>query len=103
MTIIERTSYVFNYPEEKEEADEFEKSQDMKQWFKSVSTMSVCYTKSENFHIERKETDRLEILKSELETVKNLHTLCFDLKEQVIAYYENEIRVIEEYGDCNDK
>ena len=61
MTIIERTSYVFNYPEEKEEADEFEKSQDMKQWFKSVSTTSVCFTKEENFlrvliPVERKET-----------------------------------------------
>ena len=47
-------------------------------------------------------SNRLEILKSELEMVKNLHTLCFDLKEQVIAYYENEIRVIEEYDDWND-
>ncbi len=42
---------------------------------------------------------RLETLKSELEVIKSLHTLCFDLKEKVIAYYEHEIRVIEEYGD----
>ncbi len=53
MTVIERTSYIFNYPEEKEEADEFAESQGMKQWFKSVSTMSVCYTKTKIFHVGR--------------------------------------------------
>lgn len=58
MTIIERTSYVFNYPEEKEEADEFERTHT--EWIKSISTRSVCFSKTEHFQqvlipIERKE------------------------------------------------
>ncbi len=52
-----------------------------------------------NKRTENDEMTRLETLKSELEVIKSLHTLCFDLKEKVIAYYEHEIRVIEEYGD----
>ena len=42
---------------------------------------------------------RLEILKQELEQIKSMRCLCFDLKEQAIAWYEHEIRVIEEYGE----
>ena len=46
-----------------------------------------------------KEKNRLEILKKELEQVKGFRTLGYCIKEQAIAWYENEIRCIEEYGD----
>lgn len=47
------------------------------------------------------EPTRLEILKSEIEKIKAMRCLCFDLKEQAIAWYEHEIKVIEEYGDAD--
>ena len=46
-----------------------------------------------------KEKSRLEILKKELEQVKGFRTLGYCIKEQAIAWYENEIRILEEYGD----
>ncbi len=42
---------------------------------------------------------RLETLKQELELIKGMRCLAYDIKEQAIKWYENEIRVIEEYGD----
>ena len=46
-----------------------------------------------------REKTRLEILKKELAQVKGFRTLGYCIKEQAIAWYENEIRCIEEYGD----
>ena len=42
---------------------------------------------------------RLEILKAELEAIKSLKTLSFELKEKCVKWYEHEIWVIEEYGE----
>ena len=42
---------------------------------------------------------RLEILKNELEQIKSMRCLAYDIMEQAIKWYENEIRVIEEYGE----
>lgn len=42
---------------------------------------------------------RIEILKQELEQIKEMHCLAYDIKEQAIKWYENEIKVIEEYGE----
>ena len=42
---------------------------------------------------------RLEILKQELEQIKAMRCLAYDIMEQAIKWYENEIRVIEEYGE----
>ena len=44
---------------------------------------------------------RLDLLKKQLETVKKLTCISFDLKEKVIKYYEHEIECIEEYGGYN--
>lgn len=45
------------------------------------------------------EPTRLEILKQELEQIKSMRCLAYDIMEQAIKWYENEIRVIEEYGE----
>lgn len=42
---------------------------------------------------------RLEILKKELEQIKQFQTLSYELKEKAIEWYEHEIMVIEEYGE----
>jgi len=60
MTIIERTSYIFSLPEEKEQADEFEKEH--KEWIKSISTQSICFSNANYYHqvptpIEREEIE----------------------------------------------
>ena len=44
---------------------------------------------------------RLELLKKEQETVRQLKTLCFDLKEKVDDYYFKEIMAIEDFGAPN--
>lgn len=44
---------------------------------------------------------RLDYLKEELESIKNMDCLCFDLKEKCIKYYENEIQAIEVYNASN--
>ena len=44
---------------------------------------------------------RLETLKNELETIKQLRTLSFAIKASAISYYLNEIRAIEEFGANN--
>lgn len=45
---------------------------------------------------------RLELLRDELEQVKNLKSLSFVLKERAILYYETEIEAIVNYGAEND-
>lgn len=44
---------------------------------------------------------RLELLYQEMELVKNLYCMCFDIKEKAIEYYKNEIRAIEEFDSIN--
>lgn len=44
---------------------------------------------------------RLDLLKKELEIVKNLRTLSFDCKEVCIDYYMREIDAITIYGSFN--
>lgn len=56
-----------------------------------------CFKKDETKGNEQM-SNRLETLKSELEQIRNLKTLAYDLKYKVIEYYENEIRAIEEYN-----
>ena len=60
MTVIERTSYIFSLPDEKEQANDFEKKHE--EWIKSISTQSVCFSNTKYYHqvlipIERKETE----------------------------------------------
>lgn len=45
-----------------------------------------------------KEKSRLELLKKELAQIRELKTLGYTLKEQVVEWYEHEIWVIEEYA-----
>lgn len=44
---------------------------------------------------------RLNYLKKELETIKSLQCLAFNVKEEAVKYYEKEIECIEEYGSAN--
>lgn len=45
---------------------------------------------------------RLDLLKTEQASVKNLRTVAFDLKENLASYYQREIAAIEEYGASNN-
>ena len=42
--------------------------------------------------------NRLEKLKQEWQTVRDLKCLSFELKDKVLRYYDTEIRAIELYG-----
>ena len=44
---------------------------------------------------------RLDLLKAELEVVKNLDCLALNIKEQAVDYYNHEIECIEKYGSAN--
>lgn len=44
---------------------------------------------------------RLDLLKKELEIVKNMDCLALNIKEQAIDYYNHEIDCIEKYGSAN--
>ena len=44
---------------------------------------------------------RLELLKKEVETIKELQTLSFDIKARALDYYAHEIMVIETYHAPN--
>lgn len=44
---------------------------------------------------------RLDLLKQELEVVKNLRCLNFCLRNEVILSYKREIEAIEKYGLIN--
>lgn len=44
---------------------------------------------------------RLNYLKKELETIKSLQCLAFNVKEEAVKYYEKEIECIEVYGSAN--
>jgi hypothetical protein len=44
---------------------------------------------------------RLELLKEEYETIRNLRTLSFDLLARVSSYYAHEIECIEKFGSPN--
>lgn len=46
--------------------------------------------------------ERLEMLKKELEIVKSLRCLSYNLKEEVVKYYEIEIKCIEGWGEEDD-
>lgn len=46
---------------------------------------------------------RLELLKKELEIVKNLKCLRFCLRNEVIFNYNREIEAIEKYGLKNEE
>lgn len=46
---------------------------------------------------------RLEILRNELEQVKQMKCLSFTLKRKVILYYETEIEAIVNYGADNEE
>ena len=46
---------------------------------------------------------RLELLKQEQETVRNLRCLSFDLKDQALFHYQVEIDAIEVYGAPNQE
>ena len=45
--------------------------------------------------------DRLTTLKLELELIKNLRCLSYNLLDKVIEYYEHEIECIEKYNSEN--
>lgn len=45
---------------------------------------------------------RLEVLKKELQEIKDMKTLSFELKRKAILYYETEIEAIVNYGARND-
>ena len=45
--------------------------------------------------------DRLTTLKLELELIKNLRCLNYNLLDKVIEYYEHEIEFIEKYNSEN--
>lgn len=51
---------------------------------------------------EKKKSTRLQILRKELEQIKNMKTLSLILKKKAILYYETEIEAIVSYGDEND-
>lgn len=51
---------------------------------------------------EKKKITRLQILRKELEEIKNMKTLSLILKKKAILYYETEIEAIVSYGDEND-
>lgn len=44
---------------------------------------------------------RLDYLKKELETIKSLQCLAFNVKEEAVKYYEKEIECIERYNSPN--
>lgn len=44
---------------------------------------------------------RLEKLKEERETIRNMRCLSFDLIDECTKYYDHEIKCIEEYGSDN--
>lgn len=44
---------------------------------------------------------RLDVLKKELETIKSLHCLAFNVKEEAVEYYNHEIECIEKFGSAN--
>lgn len=44
---------------------------------------------------------RLDLLKKELEIVKNMNCLALNIKEQAVDYYNHEIDCIEKYGSAN--
>lgn len=44
---------------------------------------------------------RLDLLKQEIETVKELRCLSFGIKDEVVAHYEREITAIEKWGASN--
>lgn len=44
---------------------------------------------------------RLDYLKKELETIKSLQCLAFNVKKQAVDYYNHEIECIEVYGSAN--
>lgn len=44
---------------------------------------------------------RLEVLKKELEIVKNFKCLSYSLAEDVIGWYSREISAIENFGSIN--
>lgn len=44
---------------------------------------------------------RLELLKKELATIKNLQCLALNVKEDAVKYYEKEIECIELYDSAN--
>lgn len=46
---------------------------------------------------------RLEQLKKERDQIVNMKCLCFDLKEDVLEYYQREIDAIEIYLAPNPK
>ena len=50
---------------------------------------------------EKKKSTRLQILRKELEEIKNMKTLSLILKKKAILYYETEIEAIVSYGDEN--
>lgn len=45
---------------------------------------------------------RLEVLKEELQQIKDMKTLSFELKRKAIVYFETEIEAIVNYGARND-
>ena len=47
--------------------------------------------------------DRLTTLKLELELIKNLRCLSYNLLDKVIEYYEHEIECIEKYNSENSE
>lgn len=46
---------------------------------------------------------RLEVLKKELQEIKDMKTLSFELKRKAILYYETEIEAIVNYGARNNE
>lgn len=51
---------------------------------------------------EKKKSTRLQILRKELEEIKNMKTLSLILKKKAILYYETEIEAIINYGAENN-
>ena len=52
------------------------------------------------FEMDRKK-HRLDVLKEERDQINKMKCLSFDLKDQVVKYYDHEIMCIEKYGSAN--
>lgn len=60
-----------------------------------------CPSFKKVYEEDSKNMRRLEKLKQERETVRNLKCLSFDLIDECTKYYDHEIQCIEEYGSDN--